>query len=165
MSNAIATIPSGLVPAPLWRDPHSVPPEQRLEAIRKLELACRDNPESADLRACLAMAHAVNYDAYRSLDALTEALHLDPNHFFAQLKMGELWYRLRALPKAEEETIKALNVARTQDQYQVARAQLQQIRTLLNNSVPRPTWNKPLRSPMLFLAGIAVLLGVAAIWR
>ena len=53
------------------------------------------------------MAHAVNYDVYKSMDALEDARAVDPDNFWAQLKYAELHYRLRALNRAEEETRKA----------------------------------------------------------
>ncbi len=51
------------------------------------------------MRTCLGMAYAMNYDVYKSMDALEDAVELDPQHFFAQLKYAELHYRLRALVK------------------------------------------------------------------
>ena len=54
----------------------------------------------------------MNYDVYKSMDALEECQgRVDPEHFWAQLKYGELHYRLRALPKAEDETLKAAELA------------------------------------------------------
>src|SRR4029450_6796013 len=96
-----------LPPVP-WRDPHTVSPNQLAEHIGALELACEKDPQAADLRTCLGMAHAMNYDVYRSMDALEFAVRLDPQHFFAQLKLSELFYRLRALVRAERESLKAM---------------------------------------------------------
>src|SRR5437870_3402384 len=118
MSSELATVatpfPSqvqSLPPVP-WRDPHTVSPEQLAGYIDRLEQACLDHPRSADLHTCLGMAYAVNYDVYRSMDVLEAATHLDPEHFWAQLKYAELHYRLRALPRAEEESLKAVDLAR-----------------------------------------------------
>ena len=164
--------PVNTSPAPLsaglplipWRDPHTVPLEQRKAVIRNLEQACAENPESADLRTCLAMVHAVNYDAYKSLDALQAALDINPSHFFAQLKLAELWYRLRALPKAEQEGIKALNLASNASEYQMARAQLQETRKLINNTWARPTWDKPMLPPALTFAAMLLVAGALKLW-
>ena len=51
------------------------------------------------------MAHAVNYDVYKSMDALEDARTVDPENFWAQLKYAELHYRLRALnrPRTKHE--------------------------------------------------------------
>ena len=57
------------------------------------------------------MAYAMNYEVYKSMDALELAVQLEPDHFFAQFKYAELQYRLRALIKAEKETLKALDLA------------------------------------------------------
>src|SRR5437773_4547238 len=109
MSMALVPTPSEIgLPLIPWRDPHRVSPEDLTAYIRELEDACLQHPRSADLRTCLGVAHAVNYDVYKSMDALEEAIELEPRHFWAQVKYAELHYRLRALAKAEEETGKAI---------------------------------------------------------
>src|ERR1700690_2187269 len=85
--------PVALPPVP-WRDPHSVSPTDLASYIETLEAACVANPRSADLRTCLGMAHAVNFDVYKSMDVLEEARAIDPENFWAQLKYAELQYRL-----------------------------------------------------------------------
>ena len=165
MTREITTDKSNIVALPLWRDPQGVPLAVRKNNVKALEKACLENSKSPDLQACLAMAHAVNFDSYQSIDALERALQLDPNHYFAQLKLGEIWWRLRALTPAEEETIKALNLAKNQDEYQVARAQLKTIRAAAQSSAMRPTWgNKSLKAPALMVFGIAVFLGMVSTW-
>ena len=94
-----------------WRDPHTVPPEELSANIETLKLACLAEPRSADLRTCLGVAYAMNYDVDKSMDSLQEAVALDPDSFWPQLKYAELHYRLRVLNKAEEQTLKALNLA------------------------------------------------------
>src|SRR5262245_18879672 len=103
-SVVVRSASSVLVP---WRDPHTVPPEDLTAYIQKLEQACVAEPRSADLRTCLGMAYAMNYDVDKSMDALESAVGLDPESFWAQLKYAELHYRLRMLNRAEEETRKA----------------------------------------------------------
>jgi tetratricopeptide (TPR) repeat protein len=164
MTTEISTV-NNAVSLPVWRDPLGVPPAERLKSVQALQKACEENPHSPDLQAWLALAHAVNHDAYASVDALERALELDPNHFFAQLKLGEVWWRLRAVVKAEEQTIKALNLAKNNDQLQVARAQLQEIRKHVRSSYSRPTWDKPILMPVLTMIGIVVCLGVFALWQ
>jgi hypothetical protein len=99
------TAPIRILPVP-WRDPHTVSKEELAVHISSLEAACQDNPKSPDLRTMLGMAYAMNYEAYKSMDALEAAVKLGETHFFAQLKLSELFYRLRALPRSEEETLK-----------------------------------------------------------
>jgi tetratricopeptide (TPR) repeat protein len=114
-----------------------VPPGRLLAHIACLEKACLDNPRSADLRARLGMAYAVNHDLYKSMDTLSAATALDPTHFWAQLKYAELNYRLRALPRAEHETLKAVRLARHPRELSAAQEQLREIRNCLSH-VARP---------------------------
>src|SRR5882757_4038157 len=88
--------PLRMLPVP-WRDPHTVSPEKLAEYIQSLEKACEQNPRSADWRTCLGMAYAMNFDVYKSMDALELATKLEPDHFFGRFKLAELHYRLRAL--------------------------------------------------------------------
>jgi tetratricopeptide (TPR) repeat protein len=176
MSTAIATIPASqtaaavpLVPAthlqqiPVvpWRDPQTVSPEELSVYICSLEQACLAQPESADVRTLLGMAYAMNYDAYKSMDILEAAIAIDSNHFWAQLKYGELHYRLRALVRAEEETLKALDLARNPWELSVARRQLQEIRKLLRDSTRAIVWRGSLMRPAVVLSlGMAALFAV-----
>jgi hypothetical protein len=158
LSTVPANLPTGgslrLPPVP-WRDPHSVPPEQLAEIISGLERACAQDPANADLRVCLGMAHAMNYDPYRSMDALEEARRIAPESFLAQLKYAELFYRLRALELAETETHRALNLAGNGWELAMARHQLSEIRRLKREGSLKPTWTKSLIPP---LAGFGVLI-------
>src|ERR1051325_7882326 len=83
---AINRLPQPSLPSLPWRDPHSVPQEELTAYIARLEQACLDDPRSADLRTCLSMAQAMNYDVYKSMDALEEARAIDPDNFWAQMK-------------------------------------------------------------------------------
>jgi hypothetical protein len=149
------------IPPVPWRDPQSVSPEEIRGYIQTLETACLENPRSADLRTCLGMAYAVNYDVYKSMDALEAATALDPTHFWAQLKFAELQYRLRALALAEKETLKAVELAQNTWQLSLARRQLQEIRALSRASLRNVTWDKPLTIPALLLSALVILMFVA----
>ena len=153
------------IPPVPWRDPHTVSPEEIRGYIQRLEQACLENPHSADLRTCLGMAYAVNYDVYRSMDALEAATSIDPTHFWGQLKYAELHYRLRALPRAEEETLKAVNLAENAWQLSLARKQLQEIRRLNRESTRNVTWNKPLTMPAAVLVAMVLLAFAAMVWK
>ena len=111
------------------------------------------------------MAYAVGYDVYKSMDALEEATAIDPFNFWAQLKYGELHYRLRTLTRAEEETLKAVELARTPWQLSLARRQLQEIRTLLRHSVRNVEWTKPLTVPAVVLSLMLVTMFVTMMWK
>ncbi len=81
------------------------------------------------------MAYAMNYDVDKSMDSLEEAVAVEPENFWAQLKYAELHYRLRVLDKAEEETRRAAELANSPMQLALARKQLQDIRTLKHSCV------------------------------
>jgi hypothetical protein len=121
----------------------TVPPGGLLAHIACLEKACLDNPRSADLRARLGMAYAVNHDVYKSMDALSAATALDPTHFWAQLIYAELVSQLGTLPLAEDETLKAVRLARNPSELTAAQEQLREIRNRLNHLV------RPLTIPAL----------------
>ena len=156
-TNTITT-PGGRRLPVSWRDPHSVPAGELKKVIASLEQACAENPTSADLRTCLGMAHAMNYDAYRSMDALEEACKLEPNNFLAQFKYAELHYRLRALDVAEAETHKALALAGSQWELALARHQLSEIRRLRREGTQKPTWTKSLTVPVIALGSMMAVI-------
>jgi hypothetical protein len=157
--------PIRVLPIP-WKDPQTVSKEQLAVYIGSLEQACEVNPRSADLRTCLGMAYAMNYEVYKSMDALEVAVGLDATHFFAQMKYAELFYRLRALPKAEEETLKAVDLAGNGWELSIAKKQLQEIRRLIREGSQKPEWNKPLRTPtLMLLAMMAVATIVMTVWK
>jgi hypothetical protein len=146
-----------LPPIP-WRDPHTVEPAVLAGHIGDLEAACRREPQSAGLRTCLGMAYAMNYQVYKSMDALEQAIRLEPDHFFAQIKYAELNYRLRALIKAETETLKALDLAQNGWEYSLARKQLQEIRAMMRAGTQKPEWSKSLRIPLLLFVAMTLIL-------
>jgi hypothetical protein len=111
------------------------------------------------------MAYAVNHDVYKSMDALEAATALDPTHFWAQLKYGELLFRLRALQRAETETAKAAEIAETHWQLAIAQKQLKEVRTLSKNSIRNISWNKPLTAPVLVLSAMMAALFVVMLWK
>jgi hypothetical protein len=155
---------TALPPVP-WRDPYSVSQKELAVYIEQLEVACAANPASADLRTCLGMAHAVNYDVYKSMDALEEARAIDPENFWAQLKYAELHYRLRALNRAEQETRRAADLAGNPFQLAIARKQMKEIRGLQHSSVRNVEWTKPLMVPTLVVSAMIVLTFIVMSWR
>ena len=90
---------------------------------------------------------------------------LEPEHFFAQLKYAELHYRLRALERAEQETLKAADLASNAWELRLARKQLQEIRRLMREGTQKPEWTKPLTSPALWLLAMTVILCLAVYWK
>jgi hypothetical protein len=149
-------VESKALPVP-WKDPHAVLPEALTEYTRMLEKACEENPKSVELRVCLGMVYAMGYEAYKSMDSLEMAVSMDPENFWARMKYAELNFRLRSLLVAEEETQKAVELARNYWELSMARKQLQQIRALMRDGTQRPAWTKPLTRPVLML-GLMLLI-------
>jgi cytochrome c-type biogenesis protein CcmH/NrfG len=160
----VSTTGASLAPVP-WRDPHSVSPGELSTYIQQLEKACLENPQSADPRTCLGIAHAVNHDVDKSMDALEDARSVDPDNFWAQLKYAELHYRLRVLNRAEEETRRAAELAATPLQLAIARKQMQDIRTLTHSCVRNVHWTKPLTVPTLVLSAMVTAVFVFMMWK
>lgn len=157
--NGAVDRPLRTLPVP-WRDPHIVSREELSVYIALLEKKCAEFPQNADLRTCLGMAHAMNFDVYRSMDRLMEARQMEPDNFFAQLKFSELYYRLRALDRAEVETRKAVELAGNNWELSLARKQLAHIRMLKREGTQRPAWTKSLVFPAVV---VAVLLVIASL--
>jgi hypothetical protein len=150
------------VPAFPWRDPHTVSRAELAVYISELERACAEGPASPALWTCLGMAYAVNYDVMKSFDALEAATQVDPTHFWARLKYGELHYRLRTLDCAEDETLKALDLAENAIQLSMARKQLREIRAL-NPPVRRRT-TPSVTGLAAFLSALMVFAYLAVAW-
>ena len=153
------------IPVVPWRDPHTVSPEKLAGYIRALENACLANPHSPGVHTWLGMAYAMNYEVYKSIDALEAAISIDPAYFFAQLKYGELHYRLRALARAEEETVKALDLASNPWEFSLATKLLQDIRKARREGTQKPEWTKPLARPAVYLLVMTVIFSLAAYWK
>ena len=141
-------------------------PSELAATIGALELACLENPGSAALWTCLGMAYAVNYDVVKAIDALETATRVEPDHFWAQLKHGELQYRLRVLMHAEATTLKAETLAENAWQLSLARKQLKEIRRLTGGKSLQPELVKRERLvPALLFSAAIFIVGLASIWR
>jgi tetratricopeptide (TPR) repeat protein len=165
MTAALVPVSPRGIPAVPWRDPQTVSPEKLAGYIQALEDACLDNPDSPAVRTCLGMAYAMNYEVYKSMDALEAAIEIEPSYFFAQLKYGELHYRLRALVRAEQETIKALDLAANPWEFSVARRLLQEIRKAMREGTQKPEWTKPLMNPSICLLALMAIFSLAVYLR
>ena len=160
----LVVTPGGALPSVLWRDPQTLAPEDIAASIKTLEQACLAEPRSANLRTCLGMAYAMNFEVDKSMDALEAAVAIDPGSFWAQLKYSELHYRLRMLNRAEEETRRALDLAADTWQLSIARKQLQEIRTLKHTAVRNVEWTKPLGMPALVLSAMILVIFATMMW-
>ena len=87
------------------------------------------------------MALCVDFKVQEAIEELNEGVRLAPESFIAQLKMGELWMRLRVIEKAEKHTHQASLLAQNMAQSELARRQAATIRSYLQNGVKRGGYN------------------------
>jgi len=124
-------------------NPHLLEPSERQALVSRLRAAVANQPGSAQLRVLLGMALCVNYDGQAAIEELRTAVQLAPESFIAQLKMGELWMRLRVCDKAEEHTRKAERLAQNLAQAEVARRQAATIRGMRRQGIDRGGYQGP----------------------
>jgi hypothetical protein len=145
------------LPAVPWRDPHTVDRDELRSHIAVLEKQALEQPQNSDLRVCLGMAYAMDFNVYKSMDRLEEARALDPESFFAQMKYAELLYRLRALDRAERETATAIRMAGNTWELSMARKQIADIRRMRREGLLKPEWTKSLPASTAYVAaGLAI---------
>jgi hypothetical protein len=121
----------------MFTDPHLLENDERAELVGALRDCVLAHPEVSDLRVVYGMALCVDFKAQEAIEELREGVRLAPESFIANLKMGELWMRLRVCEKAEQNTRKAALLARNPVQAELARRQAATIRTLMHNGIKR----------------------------
>jgi len=145
--------PSTLVPVPakarglllrMFADPYVLEQRERDELVGQLRESVDAHPEVAELRVLLGMALCVNLDVQEAIEELREGVKLAPDSFIAQLKMGELWMRLRVCRRAEEHTRRAALLAQNLVQAELARKQAAAIRAMLRQGIERGGYRSPL---------------------
>lgn len=128
----------------MFTDPYLLQKEDRIDLVRSLRECVTQNPAVSDLRVALGMALCVNFEVEEAMGELEEGVRLAPESFIAQLKLGELWMRLRVCPKAENHTRQAALLARNHVQSELARKQAATIRTLMRDGIERDGYKGPL---------------------
>jgi hypothetical protein len=121
----------------MFADPHLLKKEERTELVQGLRECVRAHPGVSELRVLLGMALCVDFQVQDAIEELREGVRLAPDSFIAQLKMGELWMRLRVTEKAEEHTRQAALLSRNMMQSELARRQAATLRTLVQNGIKR----------------------------
>jgi hypothetical protein len=132
----------------MFADPQLLEKDDRADLVAQLRECVARQPDVGELRVLLGMALCVNMDAQAAMDELGEAVSLAPDSFIAHLKMGELWMRLRVMPKAEDHTHQAALLAQNLAQAEMARRQAATIRTMRREGIERDGY----RTPWLSLA-------------
>ena len=96
----------------MFADPYLLEKDERAELAGQLRECVVANPEVSELRVLFGMALCVNFEVPgRHRGTHGKACGSTPDSFIAQLKMGELWMRLRVMDKAEEHTQQAALLA------------------------------------------------------
>ena len=129
----------------MFADPYLLEKDDRAELVEQLRGCVEHYPEVSELRVLLGMALCVNFDAQAAIEELRESVRLAPNSFIAQLKLGELWMRLRVMDKAEEHTQLAGLLSQSLAQSDLARRQAATIRTMKREGIERGGFKTPLQ--------------------
>ena len=130
--------------ARMFADPYLLEKSERADLAVQLRQCVAANPQISELRVLLGMALCVNFEVADAIEELNEGVRLDPNSYIAQLKMGELWMRLRVMEKAELHTKRAGQLASNMAQSELARRQAASIRTMKHNGIERGGFKSPL---------------------
>lgn len=135
----------------MFADPYVLEKEERASLVQQLRDCVRYQPEVAEYRVLLGMALCVDLEPQAAIAELEEAVRLAPQSFIAQLKLGELWMRLRACGKAEEHTHAAARLACNFAQSELARRQAATLRTMTREGVERGGFKMPGASLIAYL--------------
>lgn len=145
-SLALASIPSQTQTLLLrmFADPYLLEKEDSAALVAQLRDCVQRYPEVSEVRVLLGMALCVNLDPQAAIEELRESVRLAPNSFIAQLKMGELWMRLRVVDKAEEHTRLAALLSQSMAQSELARRQAANLREMKRAGIERGGYKMPL---------------------
>src|SRR5258708_6819762 len=135
----------------MFADPYLLEKDDKVALAAQLRDCVEKFPQVSEMRVLLGMALCVNFDVYPAIDELQESVRLAPNSFIAQLKLGELWMRLRAMEKAEAHTRTAALLAQNMAQAELARKQAATIRTMKREGIERGGYKSALGAVLPFL--------------
>lgn len=131
-SSALAVVPqkTQVQLLRMFADSSLLEKHERADLVRELRECVKSHPQVSDLRVLFGMALCVNFEVQDAIEELRVGVQLAPDSFIAQLKMGELWMRLRVMDKAEEHTHRAALLAGNRVQAELARKQGASIRAM-----------------------------------
>lgn len=148
--SSITSVTQGLL-LRMFADPYMLEKDEKTNLVAQLRECVARFPEVSELRVLLGMALCVNFDVHSAIEELNESVRLAPNSFIAQLKLGELWMRLRVCDKAEEHTRIASLLAQNLAQSELARKQAATLRIMKREGIERGRYKLP-------FAGVGSLL-------
>lgn len=127
----------------MFADPYLLAVQEKVSLVEQLRGCVAQYPQVSELRVLFGMALCVNLEAQAAIEELREAVRLAPDSFIAQLKLGELWMRLRVCDKAEEHTRMAGMLAENMAQADLARRQATSIRKMKHEGIERGGYKSP----------------------
>ncbi len=127
----------------MFADPRILEKDEKEYLVAQLGECVEQCPKVSELRVLYGMALCVNLEVQDAMEELGEAVSLAPDSYIAHLKMGELWMRLRVMPKAEDHTQRAAQLAQNMAQSELARRQAATIRTMKREGIERDGYRKP----------------------
>src|ERR1700739_736996 len=127
----------------MFADSSVLEKHERANLVRDLRECVQANPQVSDLLVLLGMALCVNFEVPDAIEEFREGVRLAPDSFIAQLKMGELWMRLRVMDKAEEHIHRAALLAGNRVQAELARRQGASIRAMKHAGIERGGYKSP----------------------
>ena len=144
-SDALARVPeeTQILLSRMFADPSVLDKTQRAGLVSQLRECVQANPHISELRVIFGMALCVNFEVPDAIEELREGLRLAPHSFIANLKMGELWMRLRVMDKAEEHTRRAALLSANRLQAELARRQGASIRAMKFAGIERGGYKSP----------------------
>ncbi len=122
-------------------------------AVAAFSSSVEHAPEFPEAHVFLGIAHSLTYNIYPAIDHLEEAGRLDPDSFAAHYTLAQLNFKLRIPKKAYEESQHALRCVQTLEQRKLLAQLLKEERERERNGIARPSFTKPLSTPMLFFGG------------
>lgn len=140
----------------MFADPSVLDKTQRADLVGQLRECVKAHPRVSELRVLFGMALCVNLEVPDAIEELREGVRLAPDSFIANLKMGELWMRLRVMDKAEGHTHRAALLAGNRMQAELARRQGASIRAMKHAGIERGGYKSP---------WLAVTQAVRRLWR
>jgi cytochrome c-type biogenesis protein CcmH/NrfG len=127
----------------MFSDPYLLEKDDRATLVQQLRESVAQFPSVSELRVLLGMALCVNFEVQAAIEELRESVRLAPDSFIAQLKLGELWMRLRVLDKAEEHTRLGALLAQNIAQSEMARRQAAALRAMKRDGIERGGYGTP----------------------
>lgn len=129
---------------------------QPREAAEHFEKVLEMAPEFADGHVALGMAYAMTSKIYPALDHLERAIELEPDNFFAQFKLGHLYFKLRVPRKGYRQMDLALQHAGSFRERKLVAYLIREERQREHKQIDRPWWNKPFSRKALYAAVVVM---------